>query len=201
MVLTEPHRFVRTPQFQLIFGVYFSTYITANITDTTCEAQGVAAGTASWYKFVATSVTNMTLCIFKDREFTRMFGTTASRRLPILSYVFFAIRDSMTVAASFNAPRYVAEWLQQRQILSSSKDATVAAQLACPAFVQFCSTPFHLLGLDLYNRPGATVGQRLGFLRREYLKSAFARIGRIGPAFGIGGVGNTYFRSFRNNLL
>jgi hypothetical protein len=33
----------------------------------------------------------------------------------------------------------------------------VAAQLVSPAAVQFLSTPYHLLALDLYNRPGATV--------------------------------------------
>ncbi|KAI9320942.1 hypothetical protein BX666DRAFT_1851581 [Dichotomocladium elegans] len=197
---SKPIQFAGTPQFRLIFGLYFSTYITANVMDTTSEILTVPAGQAAWNKFLATTVVNMSLCILKDRAFTRMFGVTAVRGLPILTYLLFASRDALTIAASFTAPPLVAQWLQENQS-ASQKNAHVTAQLICPATVQFVSTPFHLLGLDLYNRPGASPFQRFHFVRSEYLKSAFARVGRIGPAFGIGGVGNTYFRSFRNHIL
>ena len=63
--------------------------------------------------------------------------------------------------------------------------------------VQFISTPLHLLGLDFYNNKQSTTPKRMGFIAREYAKSTLARIGRIGPAFGVGGVGNAYLR---NNL-
>ncbi|KAI8147683.1 hypothetical protein BJV82DRAFT_596513 [Fennellomyces sp. T-0311] len=198
-VFTQPLKFIRTSQFGLIYGLYFSTYISANVTDTTTERYNVPEGTAAWYKFIATSVVNMGLCIYKDRAFTRMFGVTATRALPTLTYFCFAARDALTIAASFNAPVYFAQWLN-REYGVTQHDARVTAQLVCPASVQFLSTPIHLLGLDLYNRPEASVAQRTGLIRREYFKSALARIGRIGPAFGIGGVGNSYFRSFRSNV-
>ncbi|POM67587.1 Hypothetical protein PHPALM_16384 [Phytophthora palmivora] len=73
--------------------------------------------------------------------------------------------------------------------------AATFAQLICPAAVQFLSTPLHLLGLDLYNNKGHTMTQRVSFVQREYVKSVLARVGRIGPAFGIGGGGNAYFRN------
>lgn len=184
-----------------MFGVYFSTYVTANFVDTTCEHQQVPFTTASWYKFVATSAINMSLCILKDRAFARMFGVTASHSLPILTYVCFAARDSLTIAASFNAPRLFAEWLTANNRISDPKTANVAAQLVCPGAVQFISTPLHLLGLDMYNRSGASISQRVGLVRSEYLKSTLARIGRIAPAFGIGGVGNTFFRSYRKRVV
>ncbi|KUF96497.1 histone H3 [Phytophthora nicotianae] len=79
--------------------------------------------------------------------------------------------------------------------LMEKSGASTFAQLVCPAAVQFVSTPLHLLGLDLYNNKGHAMSQRVGFIRREYVKSVLARIGRIGPAFGIGGVGNAYFRN------
>ncbi|KAI9318453.1 hypothetical protein BX666DRAFT_1928082 [Dichotomocladium elegans] len=199
-VFTRPLEFAGTPQFRLIFGLYFSTYITANIMDTTSEHLGVSAGTASWYKFVTTTVVNMGVCIYKDAAFTRMFGVTAVRSLPKLSYILFAARDSLTIAASFTAPSYIAGWLENNHAIEPNK-ANVSAQLASPALVQFVSTPFHLLGLDLYNRPTVTAADRMGFLRAEYLKSSVARVGKIGPAFGIGGVGNTYFRSFRKTVV
>lgn len=71
------------------------------------------------------------------------------------------------------------------------------AQFVTPAAVQLVSTPLHLLGLDLYNRPGVHVGGRDGRaarVLRDWGKSAAARICRIVPAFGVGGVVNTKVR-------
>ena len=67
-----------------------------------------------------------------------------------------------------------------------------AAQFLAPAGIQLFSTPLHLLGLDLYNRSGGGVGWR-GRLRkvgRDWVGSSFARMARIVPAFGVGGVVN-----------
>lgn len=70
-----------------------------------------------------------------------------------------------------------------------------AAQFVAPAAVQLISTPLHLLGLDLYNRDGA-VGwkERASKVRMDWIKSSFARMARIVPAFGVGGVVNTGVR-------
>ncbi|KAF7724311.1 hypothetical protein EC973_001157 [Apophysomyces ossiformis] len=198
-LFTQPHKFVGSIQYRLIFGLYFGTYMTANMVETTCEQRSVDHVTSSWIKFLATTAVNMSVCIYKDRAFTRMFGVSAVKPLPLLSYLFFATRDSMTVAASFIAPPIVSKALQEKEW--SEDHAKVAAQLSCPAAVQFFSTPLHLLGLDLYNRPAATVGQRAGLIRSLYFKTTLARCARIGPAFGIGGVGNTYFRSYREKIL
>lgn len=69
-----------------------------------------------------------------------------------------------------------------------------AAQFITPAAVQLVSTPLHLLGLDLYNRPGASSGERSAKVLRDWAKSAAARICRIVPAFGVGGVVNMKVR-------
>jgi len=57
----------------------------------------------------------------------------------------------------------------------------------------------HLLGLDLYNR-GDGIGwrERMKKVRLDWLKSSFARMARIVPAFGVGGVVNT---RVRGNLM
>lgn len=79
------------------------------------------------------------------------------------------------------------------------------AQFACPALMQFISTPMHLLGLDLYNRqpPG---GLRFGTerwprIRRDYISSSFARMGKIVPAYGVGGVVNVNMRKALMDML
>jgi hypothetical protein len=72
------------------------------------------------------------------------------------------------------------------------------AQFSCPALMQFASTPLHLLGLDLYNRQppgGMPWTERASRIRRDYISSSFARMGKIVPAYGIGGVVNVRMRA------
>jgi hypothetical protein len=68
------------------------------------------------------------------------------------------------------------------------------AQFVAPAAIQFASTPLHLLGLDMYNRSGVTLSERWIMVKRAWLGSSLARIARIVPAFGVGGVVNTHVR-------
>lgn len=200
-VLLQPFQFAYSPQFRLVLGLYFSTYATANIVETTCEQYSTDQSKTSMYKFLATTIANMTIAIYKDKSFARMFGNAASHSLPKMSYIMFAVRDSMTVAASFNAPVYISSLLQNSSWSMAEKTSNTISQLFCPAAVQFLSTPFHLCALDLYNRPGVTLGMRSQLIKKEYLKSTLARVGRVGPAFGIGGVGNSYVRTLRKSFL
>lgn len=195
----HPMQFMRQKQFLLIYGLYTSTYVTANVIDTSCELMDKEN---QMPKFIGTTAVNMTLCIAKDREFTRMFGVIAPSSVPLATFGLFAIRDAMTVAGSFNLPKVVSkDYIQPKTNLSSST-ADTASQLLCPALIQFLSTPMHLLGLDLYNNKNKPANQRMQFISKEYLKSTCARIARIGPAFGIGGIGNKYFRdSYRGKTV
>lgn len=80
-----------------------------------------------------------------------------------------------------------------RRYMSSAS----AAQFVTPAAVQLVSTPLHLLGLDVYNRPGVGFGGadgRAARVLRDWGISAMARICRIVPAFGVGGVVNMKVR-------
>lgn len=56
----------------------------------------------------------------------------------------------------------------------------------------------HLLGLDLYNRQpvgGLSWCERVARIRRDYVPSCFARMGKIVPAYGVGGVVNVRLRA------
>jgi len=60
---------------------------------------------------------------------------------------------------------------------------------------RFFSTPLHLLGLDFYNRNGnTTLGERWAVVRKAWAVSTLARLCRIVPAFGVGGVVNAGVR-------
>jgi hypothetical protein len=190
-LVKNPFQFIVRKEFRYVYGVYCGTYFSANIADSFCE----------WHemdnqipKFLSTTAANMSLGIMKDRAFARMFGTlTSTARFPLMSIAFFTMRDSVTIAASFNAPKVVAEKLKVKLGMEKERSLKVA-QLLCPISIQFLSTPMHLMALDLYNNQKATTSQHFKFVRREYIKSTLARICRIAPAFGIGAIGNRSVR-------
>lgn len=101
----------------------------------------------------------------------------------------FMLRDGLTILASFNIPHYLAPVVGSQQI----------AQFLAPAAMQFASTPLHLLGLNLFNKPQGKAdaplfSERMAMVRRDWIGASFARMGRIIPAYGIGGVVNTKVR-------
>ena len=149
--------------------------------------------TAGATKFAATSAVNMSVCVYKDSQFAKMFGggakSAVKRVVPKASFALFAARDSMTILASFNLPYYLAPMLGSQH----------AAQCLAPAGMQLFSTPLHLLGLDLFNRPSnqpksPAFAERWAMVRRDWFGASFARMGRIIPAYGVGGVVNTRVR-------
>ncbi|KAG6002700.1 hypothetical protein E4U21_002809 [Claviceps maximensis] len=196
----------------LILMLYGGTYLTANVLDTTTSTltnQPASTVSAGATKFVASSAANVGLCMVKDRSYVRMFGPVGAvpRAVPLPSYALFTLRDCLTIFASFNIPPLVGPYIDARlsDELRRHISGHTAAQFMAPAAVQFLSTPLHLLGLDMYNRPASGPGNpvlswrnRLDLVRSNWLISSLARIGRIVPAFGVGGVVNM---KVRHNLM
>lgn len=198
-LLLNPHRFLTSKPFALIFLLYSGTYLTANSLDTfksTTQSRPASSTTSGPSKFAATSAANLSLCLYKDSQFTRMFGTVSARPVPPVTYALFAARDCLTIFASFNLPPIIAPNLPLSEAAEQYISRASAAQFLAPAAVQLISTPFHLLGLDLYNRNGGTpFSDRLQKVRLDWLKSSIARMCRIVPAFGFGGVVNNGMRA------
>ena len=221
--LRHPLTFLVSTPYLLIHGLYASTYLAANVTDTWSSTRHgelpVAYIGSGLDKFLVTGAVNMSVCLYKDTCFARLFGasnggsaaaaTASASRAAVsrASLALFASRDALTIFASFNAPSLLAPWLG---------GSIRAAQFAAPATVQLLSTPLHLLGLDLFNRPQGSrstnvfapnLGHRLGAVRwkdrwqivkRDWLGASLARMGRIVPAYGVGGVVN---RELRTKLM
>ncbi|KAL2759890.1 hypothetical protein ACRALDRAFT_1067416 [Sodiomyces alcalophilus JCM 7366] len=202
----RPRAFLFSKPTALIFMLYGGTYLTANTIDTMSSttsnrpATTVTAGTA---KFVASSTTNIGLCIYKDQVFVRMFGPpgVVPRPVPMASYILFALRDCITVFSGFNVSPVLGPWLNDRMRDDFKKriDGVTVAQFVAPAAIQTLSTPLHLLGLDLYNRPSGEQGKvsvrdRWVAIKKNWGVSVAARIGRIVPAYGVGGVVNMKIR-------
>lgn len=202
-LLLHPQRAVLSKPFALIFALYGGTYLTANALNTATStvrslpATHVTSGTA---KFAASSAANISLCIYKDQVFVRLFGppgVAAPRPVALPSYLLFAARDCMTIFASFNVPPLLGPALSRRlgdEVQRFASGQTVA-QFAAPAAVQLASTPLHLLGLDIYNRPRVDGWrERWAAVRKNWAVSTAARVCRIVPAFGVGGVVNLKVR-------
>ncbi|KAF5872646.1 uncharacterized protein Bfra_006008 [Botrytis fragariae] len=204
----RPHSLIFSKPFALICMLYGGTYLTANTLDTVTStihnkpASTVTSGTS---KFVASSTANIGLCLFKDQTFARMFGPSGPPRpVPLPSYILFTARDCLTIFASFNIPPMLGPIINKNlsEELQKSISGQTISQFLAPASVQLLSTPMHLLGLDLYNRgQGVTWGDRWSIIKKNWGVSAAARICRIVPAFGVGGVVNMKVRKGLMNRL
>ncbi|KAL7804712.1 hypothetical protein V8C44DRAFT_352738 [Trichoderma aethiopicum] len=202
-LLTRPQTILLSRPTALVFALYAGTYLTANSLDTlssTLSNLPASHTTSGPAKFAASSAANVGLCVYKDQVFVRLFNHpgAAPRPVSLPSYILFATRDCLTIFASFNLPPLLAPRIDARlsESLKRSVSGLTAAQFLAPASVQLFSTPIHLLGLDMYNRPDAatTWRQRWRAVRSNWLVSTAARVCRIVPAFGVGGVVNTKAR-------
>jgi hypothetical protein len=210
-LVTSPIKFAKSPAFLLIWGVYGGTYITGNTIEMIyrtkvndlqesvrprreqiqqMKEQGLFA------KFLGSSIANVGLSVGKDRIYTKMFGNPNVKpgKFPKPSFALFSVRDSMTILAGFILPDIISKRVQESTSLSKYQSDTIC-QLSVPCAMQFVSSPLHLIGIDLYNRPDLTTFKdRLDLVRREYWRTSWARVGRIFPAFGVGGVINKKLR-------
>ena len=110
----------------------------------------------------------------------------------------------MTIFASFNLPPVIAPQLANlrpnlkdrfSRILATESGRNNTAQFIAPAAMQIISTPIHLLGLDLYNRQGQLgFSERVARITRDWGAGVLARMCRIVPAYGVGGVVNANMR-------
>lgn len=198
-LLRTPHRIVFSKPFGLILAVYGGTYLTANTLDTatsTVRAQPATHVTSGTAKFAASSAANIGIGIYKDQVFVRLFGPPglAPRPVTLPSYALFAARDCLTIFASFNVPPLLGPVLSRRlgDDVQRYVSGQAMAQFAAPAMLQLASTPLHLWGLDVYNRPGVAGGwrERWAAVSKNWAASTAARVCRIVPAFGVGGVVN-----------
>ena len=195
-LIKRPMHFVKQPSFYIVWGVYSGTYMMANCIQAICDHDHI-----SWFypKFIGSSIANLTLSILKDLYLTRNYGKGAARKVPFRSYALYTSRDSMTIFASFNLPSIVSENLIQMGI--SKGFAETGSQLVAPCVIQAFSSPLHLLGMDCYNNSKSSFQNRMQFIRKEYVGTTLARMGRIFPAFGIGGVTNKWMRDKAKNWL
>mmetsp|Transcript_8437 Transcript_8437/g.11334 ORF Transcript_8437/g.11334 Transcript_8437/m.11334 type:complete len:378 (-) Transcript_8437:384-1517(-) len=229
-IARNPIAFVKSPSFIMMWGVYAATYTTANCLKTVVEhnehmerraqeestrkmlSNGDNTRTAiskmgTTATFLGTTIVNSTTSILKDRAYARMFGTSSlASKVPVITYGLWASRDAMVMGSSFVLPEMVSETLKEGTSMTK-QDALRLSQFLCPVLTQVFASPLQLLGLDFYNRPlremsfGKTIFERSRFVGQNFSSVTAARVARMAPAYGIGGIGNTYFRNEWRNML
>lgn len=199
MVL-QPKTFFSGLSFRLTFAVYFGTYAVANCSEAVMDFLHLEdEKTRKFYKVGSASVANVSLLAWRDSIFARAFSggsnSTKPAKTPFRTVGLFAVRDTVTMGATFWAAPKFCEYLVEEQGWDQHK-AEVTSALTVPVFAQFLTAPIHIYALDYYNRPNATTGERITRIREEMGKVCFARGLRILPAFGIGSYSNNKFREW-----
>lgn len=110
-------------------------------------------------------------------------------------YVAVSLRDAARSHITFILALYSSPSPSLTSSFPLSLLSSLPSQLFCPVATQFLTTPMHLLGLDMYNRPASSWKNRYELIASSYRKTVMARIARILPAFGFGGLGNKRIRA------
>ncbi|KAJ5128492.1 hypothetical protein N7526_006658 [Penicillium atrosanguineum] len=218
--LTQPSTFLTSRPALLVWSLYTATFATANASETLLEKvyPKVDHAIASMTTFASTFVVNSSVGIWKDVKFAQLFGSpkptspptnhplklfapSAAPRSPLATYSAFLLRDGLTIFGSFTLPSIVSTAIPD-SVASQDYLKILIAQLAIPASIQLISTPIHLFGLDLYNRPQVMpTKERLARISRDWVGASLLRMCRIIPAFGIGGFVNTEGRLYLHEQL
>lgn len=212
-IFRNPSNYLKSPTFLLMWGVYAATYSTANSLKTISEHQEYSSRTGAYSQqdpspssnskmgvFLGTTLVNSSSALLKDQAYAKMFGTASTTTVvPRMTYAFWIARDFSVIGSSFILPDLVSGHVANALDMDE-KTAKSMSQLFLPVAAQFVAGPLHYLGLDLYNRdlrtkswPEAVV-DRSKSLCRGFAPVVMARIARIAPGYGIGGVFNTNLR-------
>lgn len=196
-MVVKPKLFFNGLSFKMTFLVYFGTYAVANLSEAALDYYDQRdESTRKFYKVGSASAANIGLLAWRDSVFARVFsgpGGKPPAKTPMRTIALFAARDSATMAATFYFAPKAADYLVTEHDMDH-EIAEVSTALAVPVISQFLTAPIHIHALDYYNRPVASMSERIARINKEMYAVCFARGLRVLPAFGIGSYSNNKFR-------
>jgi len=202
-LLKRPHALIMSAPLWMVWGVYSSTYMAANLIDVYSERKELSKNQHSMGKLVGTTAVNMSASLVKDVAFAKLFGKQVEKaaveagkaaaqtvkKVPLSTYACFLCRDTLTIAGGFTVPPLVSAMLVNQTEMEKSR-ADKVAQLVSPMGMQLICTPLHLLALNMYNEQNATPRERVSQVWKTTPQSTFVRMFRFLGAYGIGGLTN-----------
>uniref|UniRef100_A0A7S2IXN7 Solute carrier family 40 protein n=1 Tax=Haptolina brevifila TaxID=156173 RepID=A0A7S2IXN7_9EUKA len=149
-IAKAPASFFFSAPFLWLWAVYAVTYASANTVESIAKALGHSPATPV---LLCSTFANMGMCLLKDAAFAKMFGSSdkdtdekkkrAGLSAKVLS-IWFA-RDIVTQFFVFTLP-----------LILQGKVPDLVCRLSAPVAAQYLTTPFHLLGIKLFNMPLGT---------------------------------------------
>lgn len=96
----KPQAFMKSFEFNCVFMVYASTYISSNLADH-WHIKGIDD---SILKLLLTFAVNTSASLIKDKALTQRFGSSEKRNFPMASFGLFFLRDVIAMASAFTIP-------------------------------------------------------------------------------------------------
>lgn len=195
-MVIKPKEFLSGLPFRLTFAVYFGTYAVANLSEAALDHYQVREDeTRKGYKVGASAVANVSLLAWRDSVFARVYSSPNAQKTktPVRTIGLFAVRDTVTMAATFYAAPKACTYLVEKKGWNKHQ-AEITTALTVPVIAQFLTAPVHIHAIDYFNRQEATTAERFSRIKEEMGKVSFARGLRILPAFGIGSYSNNKLR-------
>lgn len=126
----------------------------------------------------------------------KMFGSKGAKdggsKTPIWAFITWFFRDLVAFTFILTLPPIITAKMGVAEDL---------AKFATPVLAQYFTTPLHLLGFNMCNMPGASIGKQLLAIRPGFFSTVAARQMRIIPPYSIGGVLNGRLLSAAPMLL
>lgn len=114
-----------------------------------------------------------------------MFGSKSAKggqsHTPRLALLIWFLRDLVAFTFILTLPAVITARLGI---------AEEVAKFATPVLAQYFTTPLHLLGFNMCNKPTASLAQQLADIKPGFFSTVAARQMRIIPPYSIGGVLN-----------
>lgn len=191
-IVFQPRAFFTSIGFRWMWIVYGATYAAAN------GLKSVERLTSLQLGFLSTlmvTLINMSCGIAKDSAYAALYGNSSGQQkssttTPLSAYIVWFLRDLVAFTFILTLPPFLVRQINQPQHFTLAY-----AKFLTPVLAQYFTTPLHLLGFHMVNRPEASVWAhvRATFGNWGVLGSTVAaRQLRILPPYSIGGVLNSF---------
>lgn len=181
---------VRRPEFLYVWALFAGTYSVNNLV---CSAEQHTDTSMPKTKTTSVFLGNMSLAMWKDAAFARIFGGAASPQLPLRSYGAWAVRDLTGMSVVFTLPPLLAPKLAEATDLSRRSAETVC-QFVLPMAIQPVVAPFHQLGFLVSFKPDAPLTDHLAVIRQQLPGVVVMRWIRGFPPYCVGATMNKNLR-------
>jgi hypothetical protein len=159
-----------------MFGVYFSTYTTANLSEKYLMNNNLSI-------LFFTSIVNLLAINMKDVYYSKLYNTKIVN-YSLFSRTLFYFRDLITISSNFIFKKDVIKKLEK---YTTHNKAELISSFLVPSFAQIFCTPIHIYSIDKYMNKECSFENRIKNIRNNFNNILLGRILRTIPAFCIGG--------------